>query len=805
MSAKRRAALAGVALALIVAALWWWRGDERASRPREAAAAREARAEDGDDAARRARIARHRAAVPPRVEARRTLRGIVVDAAGAPVGDAQVVLARPARVARAGADGRFTLTDLPPARVAVEAHDAQRIAGPLPVDLTDGDAEVTLRLYQGHALEVMVVAEDDGRAIEGALVRAQAITMFDGAHLRAAFTDGAGVARLPGLVYVGHELIVSAPGYAVVRRGPGPDQEEPAPHVRALRVALPAAAAALDGRVVDEAGAPVAGAEVEVVPYQEGLVAVDDARRAARLGAADPHLALRSGLGVRTDDDGRFELGVARGTWIVIATADGLAPAVSEPVFAEGGARATLQLVAARGRTVRGVVVTSDDRPVAGATVQARWLDGDHVLGDVRADATGEFALRGLPAAPIVLVASSDVARARPVKLDLTAADPAPVIVTLALDGAITGRVTDERGAGIADAIVTFVERRPGAPAVFPGVVVTDAEGRFAVRGLPARTGFHLSAARPQDGGFAQHAVGRVAEAGDEVTLVVPSPGAIVGRVDVTGDPGRLVVRDLQTLTAARVGRDGRFRLDGLPPLTYQLRLGGPRAATVYRDGVEVRPGETTDVGTIAVPAGRAVSGVVVDPAGEPLDEATIRIEVDGRYAVVTRSHRGAFDATVPDGAALVVHASHPRAGRCAPRALAAGAATTRLRLETLPGVTVRGEVRAHGRPLPDARLAVWPAGDRGAEPWAAAVSDDAGRFELAGVPPGAWHVELLVDTDDALMRVLRQPVEIAGADAPPPVVFDASDVPAGTVVVPPSDVPDLPTHGDEGGEHEEP
>jgi protocatechuate 3,4-dioxygenase beta subunit len=734
---------------------------------------------------------------------RLAMRGIVVDREGAPVADAQVVLAIPARTVKSGNDGRFELADLLPGRYNLEARSGGQMAGPIAVTLDAKTKDVVLRMYQGYVLEVEVVAEDTGRPIAGAEVEVSLLSMHPEAGRQRATTGADGIAKLEGLTYIGHDLYISAPGFADEKRGPGPDQTERAPHVRRIRVPMHRASQEIAGRVVDEQGKPIAGATIEAVSYQGGDRSVDEAKLASRTGAVDPHAILRSGLGARSTAQGTFRVGLLQGTWVLLASAPERDVAVSEPLFVERGAPAKreLTLTLGAGRVVRGVVVDSNDVEVAAAHVEARWVEGTRTLATTVSDNGGGFELRGLPAAPIEVIATSDHARSRPVAVNLTAGSVEGAVIALELEGEITGRVVDDAGKGVADCVVSYIEERPTSkPTLYPGITMSDPEGRFRISGVPPRVTFVVSAARPMDGSFGQHAAAQSARAGDNVTITIPAGGAIVGRIVGIPDPRKVIVSDKQTLSSTRPGADGRFRLDRLPALTYQLRVSGAGIADAYVHDVVVGKGRDTDVGDITVRPGRKVAGVVVDTRGKLVDEANVRVEVDGRYAMLTRAAGGKFSLNLP-AVPLVLIATHPDSGRSAPIAIGATANAAGLRLAMQAGGTIRGVAKANGIALDDSVVTVWPVGPRPPEAIAAALTDDAGAFVLSAVPPGKYLVELGLRAFEREHRVIQRGVEVRVGDTVE-LELDASKAPEGTIVQPNSELPELPVHSEESEEH---
>lgn len=279
----------------------------------------------------------------------------------------------------------------------------ERAAAPEPPPGDDPDAEpppdpdeIDGDELRRHPVTVRVVADGDGRAVAGALVR-----VYPGWKPEA-FAEGrtgadgsvALVGRAPRIASL--EVFVRAEGFVArhVDFQSRPDVE--------LRLAR---GAPLSGRVVlAESGAPVVGAEVfawDVETRDE--VDFDPLRR------QDPD----SG-GMTTDAEGRFRLcGLPpRHAVFVAARADGLG--ITSASIEPGAAPAELVLRLGEGGTIEGRVTRDDGSPAAGAVVWAAEPGEDDQLSfpesrrmsdpgrlRVRAFATtgadASFRLRGLP------------------------------------------------------------------------------------------------------------------------------------------------------------------------------------------------------------------------------------------------------------------------------------------------------------------------------------------------------------------------------------------------------------------------
>jgi 5-hydroxyisourate hydrolase-like protein (transthyretin family) len=159
--------------------------------------------------------------------------------------------------------------------------------------------------------------------------------------------------------------------------------------VATMRVTV-AAGVTLRGRVLDDAGQPIAGARLnackEIGRYCGGYF-----EEKLPVSAAD----------------GSFEIsGVPAGDWILDGKASRHLPAQQQlPDFADGVVADNLVLVLSRGETIAGSVTRPDGKPVAGALVSWKSMTGDHLLtldllGEdrdaVSSAADGTFAITGL-------------------------------------------------------------------------------------------------------------------------------------------------------------------------------------------------------------------------------------------------------------------------------------------------------------------------------------------------------------------------------------------------------------------------
>lgn len=246
-----------------------------------------------------------------------------------------------------------------------------------------------------------------------------------------------------------------------------------------LRIALREGVAAT-GAVVDDAGRPIPGATVAAANvYQEGDKAI---------------VPLFEYVQTTTDDAGSFRLpGLPRGVTVYLqATAPGYGHARLAARPAEQLVDETITLHPATSITGR---VTRDGEPAEGVYVRANRQGVGHVTGSGGSGPDGVYTISGIPpgtyAVSIYWPASGDATLGRTatahrgVACDLNA--PATGIdFDLIEGGLLTGRVTDaDTGAGIARANVRAYISQDDYPFGASWLAVASDEGDYELR-LPA-------------------------------------------------------------------------------------------------------------------------------------------------------------------------------------------------------------------------------------------------------------------------------------------------------------------------------
>jgi hypothetical protein len=320
-------------------------------------------------------------------------------------------------------------------------------------------------------------------------------------------------------------------------------------------------------------------------------------------------------------------------------------------------------------QTLRGVVL-ADDRspsPLRRARVVAEWAGGRTEPGFT--DDQGRFTVSVASAAVYTLTiskpgyAAQQLRRTREVSAD-------PIAVRLARGAVITGTVFDRTGepASLVGVRVQRTDASGKAYAAGHYVTDTDDRGEFRIGSLPAgRYAVILNdslAGALTDSPTAKNGAvdsGTVVDirAGEEVTLarvheprLFPVPGTraregiadgddrVVIQGRVRGANGRPLAGATVRVTHVGIGSertaatdaDGRYQLGGMPAGTLRVAVehgagaGALARAKQSARSVTVRKGERVNGVDITFPRGAAVSGLIVDEYGEPLEGLAVRV-----------------------------------------------------------------------------------------------------------------------------------------------------------------------------------
>ena len=412
---------------------------------------------------------------------------------------------------------------------------------------------------------------------------------------------------------------------------------------------------AVEGRVLDADGSPVAGADV-LAGQGEGVVL-----ESLRTGDVTVQRT-------RTDSRGRYRIGG-------LPPGGGFRVSAVHPRYGTGFARGielapgevtSLDLTFDRVGAVTGVVLSEDEQgettPQADAVVSVvprgfrELFYAEELLAAnaVRTDAAGRFRIPAVPPCTVDLVAWA------PGHLPATDGPflVAPAGTTeagellLPRGPVVRGVVVDGDGAPLPGVTLLWPMGEPtrGMELTFAPFLaqaldgfeypVTDAEGRFVAGPFPGRAPHRIQFLKA---GYAE-ATERwdPATGPDELRVVMRAGGAVEGivvdaaaRKPVT----RFQVQGFDLLEEAadtpgarnpfsggRLVEDerGRFRVEGVRAGSADLYVSAPGYRTGVVRGLDVTAGETTRGVVVSLERGHVVRGVVVDGDGEPVPGARV-------------------------------------------------------------------------------------------------------------------------------------------------------------------------------------
>jgi protocatechuate 3,4-dioxygenase beta subunit len=425
----------------------------------------------------------------------------------------------------------------------------------------------------------------------------------------------------------------------------------------------PAPVESISGKVAGPDGKPIAAATVRAIPV---------APRAESAGPGKQRADAPKTVLAKTEASGGFRLeGLGAGPFVVRVEAPGLAPA--QAIDVPLGAALNLKLKP--GVTVVGRVLDlTTQKPIAGATVTALEREasrfGREAAHTVKSGEDGTFQLTNcVPGIVVVEAIAPAKARAR---LDRVVAKALPPgeepkfdanTLYLQPGGRIAGRVLGPDGKPLADALVTASGSEGSLFAVIrEGRVTqrTSGDGRFEFDGVLAGNKYTVRAVKE---GLASREEGPIPiEAGTdrgELELKLEAGASLAFRLVTAQD---LPVKDVEARLQPQGGGkrrgfglaandvdhdkivpqgDGKFLIKALDAGTFDVTLQPPDFADVAREGVKLKSGETTDLGTLRVKESKSISGRITDATGQPVAGASISglwIDADARLSREARS-----------------------------------------------------------------------------------------------------------------------------------------------------------------------
>ena len=709
-----------------------------------------------------------------------SLGGVIQDEAGAPLEGALVEIYAAGGCwpdpMRTTADGRFEFSSLTSESYAIRVHADGYLSQRF--DVKQGRDDHVIVLSRGIEVRGVVVEAGTGRALAGARV------MVGGDRIGHTGSEGTfSVTGLPsdlGVISVDHAeylpLTVELPegdsaaaydlGTLRLARG----------QVRTLSVREA------------ESGAPVAGAVIEL------SVSGNDTS------------AERTGT---TLTDGTVEFGgLPVGAGKVSARARGYLPLekvafhVEEQAGEDGDGPAALELV--RGGVLRGRVFGRRGDPVAGASVKVELSDSEQAKSDEASsealssveeftDLLGQFHLSGLPAASVIVVASSTSQRpgASEIVEIIHGEEVDGVDVRLPAGGQIEGTVFDERGQGLPGVTVSAFydgdDRGDEATRYKlkllrgrqkdPVKGLTDDKGRYTLKNLLAG-GYRLYAEAPA----------RIQPAPRRVKL---EDGDALREIDIRFEAGEVlrgrVVSELGEPQSgwwvwfADVHADdctdgeGRFEIRGVQPGRYQGWVARHRGYLTNREPEAqfecAVPGSelVLRLERKAVVTGRVRSAVGerpqcivrLTPLGKGIGSAKEgEVDGDGRFEVRVFPGRYRVEAIPQSDSIIFLEEEQPLATRPLEIDLAAGELRSGLDLVFTNDGRFFGRIERWSGAAIGARVEL-----QGAGGVFDTVTDEGGQFDFERLPPGQYDV-LLRTRPSVVGAARRLKIEVPSAAA---------------------------------------
>jgi hypothetical protein len=673
--------------------------------------------------------------------------GVVMGPDGQPVAGAQVTLSStPPRSSKSDENGRFRFAQLLDRQYKLVARKDDLAGGPLVVS-PRRDSEVVLNL--ARALRVSL------RALSGSARKPVAGATFElrGSVVLTAVSDQDGRATVIGVLPGDWTLAAWAPKLARQFM-----RLSVAEGSTSFEVFLQEGAS-ITGRVIDDTGAPVAGAFVSYERTAESFISSEAMPDPSRDGAV-------------TGTDGGFTLAnLVVGSYRFTARHAEYAPTTTPPKLVDG--RSPIEITLDRGTSLAGTVKNREGGVVPGATVMVtpRRLRREATIPrEASADSEGRFSFSALSPGEVDVAASHTSGGSGVITMQLAKGKPNHVDIVLDKDRTIAGVVLGPDRQPVAGAqVAAFPDMLSGnreenymfdlPSAITDGAgeftLTSVGDGAYRLRAAPAGGAMRPRRLRPSD------PVGR---AGDRhLRILLPSTGGLKGSVayeDGTAPPSFLVSFEDAPPRPFTSG-DGTFEIRGIEPVQGSLTISGGSFNVVTRGDVVVRSGEVTELGQILLVRGRRVSGKVLKPDGEPIAGATVflgnRLVANGSQLTTISWSGGGANATKQatsdadgrfsiDGygfrdAALI--ADHPAAGRSRTVKVPPSRDSMSIDLVIEPTAALEGIVTKKGEPPGTVRINLSPTDIANNSNFVVETGPE-GRFRFDRLSEGEYQVSVM-------------------------------------------------------------
>lgn len=528
-------------------------------------------------------------------------------------------------------EGRFSLSGLAGTRVSILVSLGEKFVGRADGITISGakPAAAEIRLKPALSLSGLVRDDSTREPIRGASVTLGVPDFLLAGPLGSrALTDSRGAFRMPGLLPGRYPLAVTREGYL---RWSAPIADV-APAAKPLVIAL-TREARLSGRVVDEGGRPVSGAELT-------------------LGRANPLKQFFRQLRAErfqkekafADRAGRFEFrGLVEATDLKLdAAAPGFAAAqVTGISLAAGDIKSGILIRLHAGLTAKGRVTDKSGQPLAGVAIRVeRQPEGmfrspfpERSTPQAYTDKDGLYVLTNLELAAYQISASRSGYSTKTIS-GVKIGDGQKELPKIALEPAasVAGVVLDGQGQALAGATVAVLDLTVGESST----TQSDPRGRFRVDNLSAGIPLFLAA---RLSGRAVETL-RVTPPAADVVFKLKDTATVAGTV--LDDDSEAPVRDFSlewsrpraagtmtttigggTASAPFHSKEGAFELPNIPPGRAVLTA----RARGYQDGhieLDLSQDERREGVVLRLSRGASVDGRTVDDTGRPVSNASV-------------------------------------------------------------------------------------------------------------------------------------------------------------------------------------
>ena len=657
---------------------------------------------------------------------------------------------QPSGSALTDAKGSFAIGPLPPASYDLTVSRAGYVGLLTSVPLVAGQ-KVTRPMAAMQLARVSGVVVDENKApVAGAVVAPQQVSrggrgamfMFRAAQAeRTAYSgaDGRFSAFAPeGDLQVTAQKSGWPPGHSETLRVAAGERKAN------ITITVPHGIA-VNGRVVDQNGKPVAGASVATAEAEGGGFGPGGMRRMIvnrmrRGGGNDPS--------VHTGNDGTFTVRLKEGTYDFVVSHEGFSHANLS------GQHVTTSMKPLEVRLDPSVEITGrvvrSGAGVAGATVGTASMGGDFASDMTQGD--GSFRLADLSPGQMMLVVSKPDEFVQTIKP--VTAPAKDLVIELPAGGTVSGRVVDKSaGKPITsfEAGVTVPRGGGGMMVMTPPMMqaFNSDDGSFTLENVPAGQ-VQITASAP---GYVAARVSTTVAEGKPVTgLEIPldsgvklsgrvtgPDGAALAGVAVTSMPAGRIMRMGPPETTTTDG-NGEYSLDALDPGDHSFSFSWSTLPPVTKS-VNLSGKEThLDV---QLSAGVHVNGMVVTDSGAPVADAQVRASsaVEGSMGNATQTDAGGgfmFDGLMPGHYTFTASKQGYAEGILRDFDISSGAP---VRVTMAGGGTIFGHVGGiSGNDLAQARVsASSPTGG------ASAAVDSSGNYRIEGSPTGTVRVQASV------------------------------------------------------------